>query len=184
MIFLLRHAESLWNRHFSAFRVDPGLPDPPLTDRGRAQAEALAGSFGDVRPERVLVSPYRRSIETGRAFARALGAELVVEPLLRERCAFSCDIGTPASELRRQWPDLAFDGIDEIWWGGLVESDASVERRCRELVGILPRHGRGRPLALVSHWGFIRALTGRRLQNADMLCTDWERLATGEWWSA
>jgi broad specificity phosphatase PhoE len=184
MIFLLRHAESEWNRLFSAFRVDPGLPDPPLTAEGRAQAATLAGRLAATPPERVLVSPYRRSIETGRALAAALGAELVVEPLLRERCAFSCDIGTPASRLREEWPDLAFDGLPEVWWGGLIESDASLERRCREFLRALRRHGPRRTVALVSHWGFIRALTGRRLQNAEILRTDWQGLEHGEWWDA
>lgn len=184
MIFLLRHAESTWNRQFSAFRVDPGLPDPPLTERGREQAAALAAHFRDHPPERVLVSPYRRAIETGRALADAFAAELIVEPLLRERCAFSCDIGTPASELRRLWPDLAFDQLPEVWWGGLIESDASLERRCRELVRSLRRYGERRVLALVSHWGLIRALTGHRLGNAGILRTDWQRLDSGEWWTA
>ncbi|GBD43647.1 Phosphoserine phosphatase 1 [bacterium HR40] len=184
MIFLLRHAESLWNREFSAWRVDPGLPDPPLTEVGRRQAAALAERLRRERPRRVLVSPYRRSIETGLVLAEVCGAELAVEPLLRERCAFSCDIGTPASELRRQYPGLALDGLPEVWWGGLVESDSSLERRCRELLRSLHRHEAGRVLVLVSHWGFVRALTGHRLDNAGMLCTDWQSLERGEWWSA
>lgn len=184
MILLLRHAESEWNRLFSAFRVDPGLPDPPLSAEGRAQAAALVARLTPTPPERVLVSPYRRALETGRVLATAFGAELIVEPLLRERCAFSCDIGTPASRLREEWPDLGFDGLPEIWWGGLIESDASLERRCRDFLGALSRHGPRRTVALVSHWGFIRALTGRRLQNAEILRTDWQRLADGEWWHA
>ena len=37
---LIRHAESAWNEHFSATRIDVGWPDPPLTERGVAQAHA------------------------------------------------------------------------------------------------------------------------------------------------
>jgi broad specificity phosphatase PhoE len=184
MILLLRHAESEWNRLFSAFRIDAGLPDPPLSAEGRTQAAALVARLSATPPERVLVSPYRRAIETGQVLATAFRAELIVEPLLRERCAFSCDIGTPASRLREEWPDLVFDGLPEIWWGGLIESDASLERRCRAFLRALARHGPRRTVALVSHWGFIRALTGRRLQNAEILRSDWQRLEDGEWWDA
>ena len=47
-MILVRHAESEWNRHFSLTRVDPNIPDPPLTARGveqaRRAAERLAAS--------------------------------------------------------------------------------------------------------------------------------------------
>ena len=51
--------------------------------------------------------------------ADELGGDLAVEvePLVRERCVFSCDIGTPRSELERLWPRLDFGHLEECWWG-------------------------------------------------------------------
>ena len=39
-MILVRHAESEWNRHYSRTRIDPGIPDPPLTADGRAPGRA------------------------------------------------------------------------------------------------------------------------------------------------
>ena len=41
-MLLIRHAQSEWNQFFGRTRVDPGLPDPPLTTEGVRQAEVAA----------------------------------------------------------------------------------------------------------------------------------------------
>ncbi|MGH6912651.1 MAG: phosphoglycerate mutase family protein, partial [Geminicoccales bacterium] len=46
-MILVRHAESEWNRYFSLTRVDPNIPDPPLTEVGRQQAEELIERLAD-----------------------------------------------------------------------------------------------------------------------------------------
>ena len=43
MTLLIRHAESAWNEHFGASRIDVGWPDPPLTARGVEQARPPRG---------------------------------------------------------------------------------------------------------------------------------------------
>ena len=169
MIVFLRHAESAWNAVFSRTRVDPGLPDPPLTEEGRRQAEAVAGRLAETGVARLFASPYRRTLETASIIAGRLGLPIEVEPLVRERFAFSCDIGTPASELRRNWPELDLDGLPEIWWGGLIESDRSVAARCRAFRRKLRQSDGERPIAVVSHWGFLLAFTGRRFDNGSLL---------------
>ncbi len=180
MILFARHAESEWNARFSHARIDPGLPDPPLTARGRAQAEELAGRLAAFGVARILTSPYRRALETARIVAARLAVPVAVEPLVRERFAFTCDIGTPASRLRREWPDLPLDGLAEVWWSPRVESDAAVARRIEALRRRLAADRGPRPLAVISHWGFLRALTGRPLDNAEIVRLDWRRFVETE----
>lgn len=165
-MILARHAESEWNLHYGRMRIDPGIPDPPLTAAGRAQAERLIGEFAALGVRRLLASPYRRALETATIIARGLDLAIIVEPLVRERCAFSCDLGTPRSLLGRHWPGLDFDHLEEQWWSEQEESVASLDRRCAAFhakTADLPERDR---TAVISHWGFIRALTGHEIGNA------------------
>ncbi len=176
MIVLLRHAESAWNAVFSRSRIDPGLPDPPLTEAGRRQAEEAARRLAGRGVERLLASPYRRTLETAAIIAAKLDLPIEVEPLVRERFAFSCDIGTPASLLRRDWPQLDFAGLPEIWWGGLIESDRSLAARCRAFRRRLGEDSADGRVAVVSHWGFLLAFTGRRFDNGSLLVVERQRI--------
>jgi broad specificity phosphatase PhoE len=105
-MILVRHAESEWNVHYGRTRIDPGIADPPLTRAGRAQAERLVDTLAAEGVARLISSPYRRALETATIIARALDLAISVEPLVRERCAFSCDVGTPSSLLCGHWPEL------------------------------------------------------------------------------
>jgi glucosyl-3-phosphoglycerate phosphatase len=165
-MILVRHAESEWNRHFSRTRIDPGIPDPPLTEVGRRQARRLIDRLAGAEVSRLVASPYRRTLETATIVAEALGLSIAVEPLVRERCVFSCDLGTPPRELATLWPDLDFAHLEEQWWGVPAESEASLATRCaafRAKTDPLP----DRPqVGVITHWGVIRALTGQELTNA------------------
>jgi glucosyl-3-phosphoglycerate phosphatase len=165
-MILVRHAESEWNVHYGSTRIDPGIPDPPLTAAGRAQAERLIDVLAAEGVVRLISSPYRRALETATIIARGLDLTIEVEPLVRERCAFSCDIGTLSSLLRGHWPELDFAHLEERWWGDAEESVASVAARCAAFcakAAALPERAR---IAVITHWGFIRALTGHELSNA------------------
>lgn len=165
-MILVRHAESEWNVHYGRTRIDPGIPDPPLSPAGRVQAERLIDALAAEGVARLISSPYRRALETATILARGLDLAIDVEPLVRERCAFSCDVGTPCSLLRMHWPGLDFAHLEEQWWGHAEESVASVAQRCTAFcakTADLPERGQ---IAVITHWGFIRALTGHELSNA------------------
>lgn len=164
-MILVRHAESEWNRQFSRTRIDPGIPDPPLTRTGRRQAAQLAERLAESDVKRLVASPYRRTLETATIVAETLGLTIAVEPLVRERCVFSCDEGTPPQRLTALWPDLDFAHLEERWWGVAAESEVSLGRRCaafRAKTDTLPDR---RHVAVITHWGVIRALTGEELTN-------------------
>jgi broad specificity phosphatase PhoE len=165
-MILVRHAESEWNRHFSRTRIDPGIPDPPLTPAGRRQAEQLIDRLAAADVARLVASPYRRALETATVVANALNLTIAIEPLVRERCVFSCDLGTSPQELAALWPDLDFAHLEAQWWGVPAESEVSLARRCaafRAKTDALPDR---RQVAVITHWGVIRALTGQELTNA------------------
>lgn len=174
MTLLIRHAESVWNEHFSASRIDVGFPDPPLTARGQEQARAAAERLRGVGVTRLLTSPYRRTLQTASIVATALEVPITIDPIVRERCAFSCDQGSSPAELAREWPELDFAGLAEVWWGGAIESWPSLARRCSAFQAALRAIPDRRSLAVISHWGFIRGLTGAELHNTESI-----RLADG-----
>ena len=171
-MILVRHAESEWNHHFSRTRIDPGIPDPSLTRAGRRQAAQLVDRLAEAEVKRLVASPYRRTLETATIVGNALGLSITVEPLIRERCVFSCDEGTPPAQLAALWPDLGFAHLDERWWGVAAESEVSLGERCAAFRAKTDALADRSQIAVITHWGVIRALTGQELTNAASIRLD------------
>ncbi len=166
-MILLRHGQSAFNLHVGAGRPDPGIADPQLTPLGHSQAAQAAAALAGAGVKRIIVSPYTRALQTAATLARALEAAVQVNPAVRERCAFSCDVGSPRSELERAWPDLDFASVDEVWWPQEEEPVRSVlDRAARFRADMAARPGWSDTL-VVSHWGFILAMTGERIGNGE-----------------
>jgi broad specificity phosphatase PhoE len=175
-MILVRHAESEWNRHFSATRIDPGIPDPLLTERGRAQTLSLVEEIGRLGTRRLIASPYKRTLETARAIAGPLGLDIAIEPLVRERCFFSCDIGSHPEHLAELFPEVDFTDLAADWWGEPPESEAALQVRCDAFRAKLVDLADLEDVAVISHWGFIRAFTGQAVENATVLRCEPEML--------
>ncbi|WP_419729034.1 histidine phosphatase family protein [Lichenicola sp.] len=186
-MILLRHCQSEFNLHFTRTRCDPGIIDPALTAEGLAQADAAAVALAgpdaraDGRITRLIVSPYRRALQTAAPIAARLGLEVTIEPMVRERFAFVCDVGSPRSSLERDWPGIDFSCLDEIWWNdGAATPDAPPERESEASVIARADRFRARMASdpawpdtlLVSHWGFLLALSGRSIENGQWLRID------------
>jgi glucosyl-3-phosphoglycerate phosphatase len=171
-MILLRHGQSEFNLHFTATKKDPGIVDARLTPLGHAQAEEAALALAGTLVRRIIVSPYTRALQTATPVARTLGVPVIVNPMVRERCAFACDIGTPRTELMLAWPGIDFSRIDEIWWPALGEPATAVldrAARFRAEMAALPDWS---DTLVVSHWGFIMALTGQSVQNGTWMRFD------------
>ncbi len=168
-MILIRHGESEFNVVFKKTRVDPGIRDPKLTPAGRAQIEAAVAQLQGRQCTRIMTSPYARTLESAVILAAALDLPIAVDPTIGERAAFACDVGSPGSDLRKRWPDLALHHIEETWWPPLVESDEALDTRCLAFRNGMNDAGDWRGTLVVSHWGFIRGLTGHRVENAQLV---------------
>lgn len=168
MIFL-RHGQSEFNLHFTATRRDPGIVDPKLTPLGHQQAAEAAATLAGRDIRRIIVSPYTRALETAAPVARILGLPLTVTPTVRERYAFTCDVGSPISRLRAEWPEVAFPAIEDMWWPAIEEPAAQVEARARLFRAEMAALDDWAHTLVVSHWGFILAFTGQSLMNGVMI---------------
>jgi glucosyl-3-phosphoglycerate phosphatase len=160
-LLLLRHGQSAWN----AEGRWQGWIDVPLTGVGeaqaRARADALAATPGIAVPV-VFTSDLQRARQTAEAVAQALGAQLVVEPRLRERSGGDWE-GHTAEEIDERWP-----GMRDAWRRRELhappsgESDTHVLARFDEaLADIVAVTDADHDAIGVTHGGMLRLVTNR-----------------------
>ncbi|HET6184698.1 MAG TPA: histidine phosphatase family protein [Acetobacteraceae bacterium] len=171
-MILLRHGQSEFNLHFTATRRDPGIKDAALTKLGCEQAEAAARALAGEPIRRIIVSPYTRALQTAAPVAAALGVPVLVNPIVGERCAFACDIGTPRTELALAWPEVDFSHIEEVWWPAMPEPADQVVARANRFRGEMAALPDWADTLVVTHWGFIMSLTGRSVPNGEWMRFD------------
>ncbi|KAJ1413068.1 histidine phosphatase superfamily [Ochromonadaceae sp. CCMP2298] len=179
---------------FSPKFVDAGLWDTRLSEKGAAQAKEVHQCLIDSGEstyklstvEALIASPLTRTLQTAELiFGQLLpGIPRISQPLLRERVYLSSEVGRPKSVLEREYPqwDLSalpdtpcVDSVDAyVEWRppGLycVEGEplSVFVHRMRELKAWLGQ----RPedcIAVVAHWGVIKALTGYEAGNCEIV---------------
>ena len=176
-MILVRHGQSEFNAAFSVTRIDPGIPDPKLTAEGHRQAEQAAETLRHSGVRRLISSPYRRALETATIIADALGLDVTIDSLVRERAAFHCDIGTPPERLCQMFPRYRFDHLENPWWHdhvalGTAETEEALAVRCAAFRSAARALSDWSEVAVVTHWGFIRGLTGRPVTNCEIVRID------------
>ena len=172
-MILLRHGQSAFNLAFTATRRDPGIPDPHLTPLGHRQAEAAAEAMADAGIEHIVASPYTRTLQTATPVARRLGLPIQVNPLVRERYHFSCDIGSSRETLAATWPDIDFSTLGhEPWWPAMEELETQVLARAQLFRAEMAALPSWRRTLVVSHWGFILSVTGESMANGQWVRCD------------
>jgi broad specificity phosphatase PhoE len=171
-MFLLRHGQSEFNVIYGKTRRDPGIRDPILTADGREQAAAVIDVLRPLNADRIVTSPYRRTLETATILSKALGLAVEATPLISERAVFQCDVGSPVSDLRRDFPDVDFAAVtEEVWWHPGDENLDALDARCQTFRAQC-RDGIYANAYVVTHWGFIRGLTNIRAQNCGVVQFD------------
>jgi broad specificity phosphatase PhoE len=156
-LLLARHGQSTWN----AVGRWQGRADPPLSELGQRQAEAvaanlLAGPASEPPVDRVWCSPLQRARETAEIIGRVLQLEVAIDERVQE-----IDAG--------EWTGMTRAEIDEAWPGyldehrrppGFESHDHLLARALEGLHEIVGhRDGRaGETVLVVTHGGVIRVL--------------------------
>lgn len=171
-MFLLRHGQSYFNLHFSENHVDPGIEDPHLTPLGVAQAAQAARALAGAALTRVIVSPYTRALQTAAPILALRPVTVDILEEVRERAAFTCDIGSPPGVLAARFPQHDFSHLPVRWWHDGVETAEQTTRRAAAFRQRMAARDDGDTTLLVSHWAFILALTGCSLDNGALMQYD------------
>ena len=169
-MFLLRHGQSYFNLHFNETRVDPGIEDPELTPLGIEQAIAAAQRLAGEALTSIIVSPYTRALQTAQpilALHRRVPVRIMQE--VREQAAFVCDVGSPPDRLARRFPQHDFAHLSRQWWHGGAETSQQTRARADAFRALMAARDDAPTTLLVSHWAFIRSLTGVSLDNGEIL---------------
>jgi broad specificity phosphatase PhoE len=168
-MFLLRHGQSYFNLHFTETRRDPGIEDPELTPLGHEQARRAAVRLEQLGITRVIVSPYIRALQTAEPFRALPSVTMEVRHEVRERTAFVCDIGSSPKTLAEKFPHHDFAHLPVQWWADGVETEAETIARAEGFRATMAMREDHQSTLLVSHWGFILALTGVSAGNGEIL---------------
>ncbi len=154
-LVVARHAESEWN----PIGRYQGLLDPPLTERGRAQAELLAKALKGEEPAIVYTSPLRRTFQTAEVISERLGV-----PLKEDRRIIEIDhgrwSGLLVEEVKERYPEefemwlrepqrVSFEGGESL--GDVYDRVSSFLREVEET-------HRGGTVVVVSHTVPIRCM--------------------------
>lgn len=148
----LRHGESVGN----AEARWQGQSDYVLTEKGRAQARALAERWKSekVKFDLIMTSPLVRAKETAEIIAAAVGANVELEPILMERHIGEME-GLTAEEVRKKPQPPFVTPYDSI--GGEGEGDWALFLRAGQALHRLLRRPPGNYL-IVSHGGLLNQL--------------------------
>lgn len=186
-LHLMRHGVTEMNEHLGRCRPrygapgfrDPVLYDTRLTARGQAEAARAAAQVARLRqqPELLVVSPLTRAVQTATlAYGTQPPCPVHVEPLWRERLYLSSDVGRHPQQLQQEYPQFGWDHLPDVWWHTADPEDPTAINPEPEGVFLarmqqLQQWIEARPervLAVVTHWGVLRALTGRDFENCEL----------------
>jgi broad specificity phosphatase PhoE len=151
LIFLVRHAESTWNRQ----KKIQGQKDPPLSTYGKREAKLVGKRFRELPFDAVYSSPQRRALETARSIV-GKKAEISIDEDLREICLGKWE-GRTVSQIRKKSGENFERWVvrpDRIPIPGGEDFRAFVRRVKKALRKIERNHPDGNVL-LVGHGGVI-----------------------------
>ncbi len=154
-VTLVRHGRTAWN----ALTRMQGHQDVALDDVGLWQAQRVAARLADADLHAIYTSDLLRALHTAAPLAQALGLEMTLDPLLRERnfgafegltvAQIADDPGEEAKRWRTRDPDFAPTG---------GESLRAFQLRAVHAVTRLAAQHPGQHIAVVSHGGVLDAM--------------------------
>ena len=174
-IYLIRHAQSAFNAVYGPNKPDPMIFDAPITELGKTQAKQARKEVEKLDIKNVIVSPFTRTLQTAQLIFENRFA-FQINAAVREQLVNSCDVGSPPHKLAQKFPYLNFNHLDECWWhegekdyrGISVEPEEVLMERAERFADYMKREGI-HSTAIVSHGNFIRALTGIKPTNCEII---------------
>jgi 2,3-bisphosphoglycerate-dependent phosphoglycerate mutase len=155
-LILVRHAETEWNRE-GRFQ---GQQDSPLTERGAAQAQAVAKRLRNLTFTALYSSDQGRSIVTAGYIQAATGQPIVRDARLRER-AYGVFEGATREEAADRHPEvyetyMRSHSADFRLPGG--ESRHELLTRGRAALQEIMQQHAGETVVIVTHGGFLSSI--------------------------
>lgn len=151
-------------RHGEPVRIvsETGVADPPLTDRGRAQADATARWLAVEPIDAVYASPLRRAVQTAEPLAAALGLPVRVADGVAEYDRDSSSY-IPYEELKAT-RDPHFLALAQDRLAELVPEAADFRKRvCAAMDEIIAAHP-GQRVAVFCHGGVVNVFLAEVLE--------------------
>ena len=153
-IFFIRHGETILTpeRKFSG----SGEPNPPLTDIGLAQADAVAKEIVNLMPEILIASPLQRTRQTAEKIAALVNLPIEFDEAWLE-CAFGAWDGLSIDEVKELHPKEYEAWVSSSAYappGG--ESYDALGWRTDEAINNLVAKYPGQRVVVVSHNGVIK----------------------------
>lgn len=178
-IYLIRHGQSTFNAIFDLNHIDPLHFDARLSRIGIEQVKTTRFAASKLGANLVVTSPLTRALETAIGLFDPAETPIVINHLLRERLGNSCDVGRTSSILADEFPMLTFSHLTDPWWhdgekdmrGVALEPEHLVAQRVEAFSSWL----KARPeevVAVIGHGEFFRRLSGRSLENCEILQWD------------
>jgi len=154
-LFLLRHAQSVWNRE----RRYQGWTDSALTDLGRSQAEAAGKALAAEPLVAVYASTLTRARDTAAAIAAPHGLPVHEDADFREM-AFGAWEGRTLDEVRAEDPEdyRVWAETPDLFTAPGGETLADVKIRVLAALGRLRAAHEGKSVCLVAHGLSARVL--------------------------
>ncbi|MEA4880620.1 MAG: histidine phosphatase family protein [Synergistaceae bacterium] len=154
-ILIARHGECRGNTD-GLFR---GRMDFPLNDRGRIQAEELAGAIAPLRPTVLYSSPLLRAVETAEACGRRCSLPVLIEEGFNNISLGPWE-GQPKTEIAREFPrewELWLKDPEQLDIEG-GETLSQVFLRSMESLNRLVNAHRGETILILTHRTVIKPL--------------------------
>jgi len=147
-VCIVRHGESEWNVE----KRIQGQMDPPLSDLGERQAQAVARRLSQERWDAIYSSDLARARLTAEAIAQQVGLQIAVRTGLRER-AFGRLEGILHIDARAKYPDWDAPELGR-------ETEEALSERARSAFEEIVSTHPGQRVLVVTHGGLIRQFLG------------------------
>lgn len=159
-LIAIRHGEAEWNLQ----RREMGQLDSALTNKGIAQAHAIANRLADIPFQALYTSDLGRAVKTSEIIGRRCGCAPIVLPGLRER-HMGIFQGLTLDEMRQKFPREreAYErgGADFIIPQG-ESARQRLERTVRQMTDLALAH-RNDTIVTVTHGVFLMGFLGHVL---------------------